>query len=85
MSGVHKGVIGFITQKQSNIYFAGCPCHLLHIAETASKSLPITTKELLVDIYFYLDKSSKRYKTLQDIQVLCGKKTRKILEYRNTQ
>ena len=54
---------------------------LLHIAaETAAKILHIWTDEILVGVYYYLNKSSKRYKALQDCQILGGSDTHKILK-----
>jgi hypothetical protein len=43
----------------------GCPCHLTALlAGKASHELPIKLDDFLIDIYFYLDKSSKRQQTL---------------------
>ena len=58
MVGKHKGVASFIQKKHSQCIVVGCPCHMIHdTVEKASKSLPLAIDELLIDIYFYLDKS----------------------------
>lgn len=63
MIGIHKGVGAFIHKENESIYLNCCPCHLLHLtAKSANKELSIDIEEQLMDIYFYLDKSSKRKK-----------------------
>lgn len=60
----------------------GCPCHLVHIAaENAAKKLPEVIDELLVGIYYYLNRSSKRLELLRSFQQLCDADTWKILEH----
>lgn len=42
-------------------FFTGCACHLMHLAAgKAADQHPVKVVELLVDIYYYLEKSSKR-------------------------
>jgi len=61
MVGIHTGV-GTHIKNKIPIHII-CPCHLLHIAaKTATKQLHVDIEEALVDIFFYLDKSSKRKK-----------------------
>lgn len=47
-------------------------------------SLIFAIDELLIDIYFYLDKSSKRLKTLKSLQIVCDTGVRKILKHGST-
>ena len=42
--------------------------------------LPLSVKDLLIVLYYYLDKSSKRIQTLCEFQELCNIETRKILK-----
>ncbi|KAK6486769.1 zinc finger MYM-type protein 6-like [Huso huso] len=66
--------------ENNSVHVQGCPCHLIHIAER----LPARIDELLIDIYYYLDKSGKRHKQLKQCQDLCGTEARKILKHVNT-
>ena len=60
-------------------------CHLIHIAaERAAHVLPVSAEELLIDIYYYLEKSTKRIQELKQCQVLCGVETHKILKHVTT-
>ena len=83
MTGRNKGCVTHMQQKyKPTIALAGCPCHLIHIAaEKASHRLPVSIDDLLIDIYYYLDKSSKRIQKLRDFQQLCNVEVRKILKH----
>ncbi|XP_063743299.1 uncharacterized protein LOC134866984 [Eleginops maclovinus] len=85
MQGLKAGTAGYINKKNSAVYVLGCPCHLIHLAaEKAAAQLPVSIEELLVDIYFYLDKSSKRKQGLKKFQDLCGVEMRKIVKHVST-
>ncbi|XP_071035344.1 zinc finger BED domain-containing protein 5-like [Parasteatoda tepidariorum] len=61
MAGCNKGVLSYIKQKQPNIKFIGCPCHLVHLAaQKATASLPVDVENLVIKVFYYLEKSSKR-------------------------
>ena len=69
MTGQHKGVYGFMKKQHGDLHLTGCPCHLLHrAAEKACSELPFNIDEVLVDVYYYLDKSSKRQASLEKFQ-----------------
>ena len=85
MQGLGKGLAGFIKRKNSAIYMLGCPCHLIHLAaEKAASQLPVSVEDLLVDVFYYLDKSSKRKQELKHFQELCGVEMRKIVKHVST-
>ncbi|KAJ8050614.1 Zinc finger BED domain-containing protein 5 [Holothuria leucospilota] len=85
MMGKNKGVVAYITQRQSHIYPVGCACHLMALAaKKATKQLPCSVDDVLVDIYFYLDKSSLRQQTLKETHLLHGKEMKKILKHVQT-
>ncbi len=68
-----------------SVFMQGCPCHRIHIAaQNAAEKLAIKIDELLIDIYYYLDKSSSRQVELQKCQELCNSEERKILKHVNT-
>ena len=85
MIGRFKGVAAFVKKEQPTVYIQGCMCHLIHIAaERAAHVLPVSAEELLIDIYYYLEKSTKRIQELKQCQVLCGVETHKILKHVTT-
>ena len=85
MSGQKKGLFGYAKRQQPNMYFAGCPCHLMHIAaKNGAKELPLGVEEILTDIYYYLKYSSKRQTVFKEIQELYDTDTLKVLKYAPT-
>ena len=86
MIGKNKGLTAFISNKNPHIKFIGCCCHLLHRAlQKASKvAIPVDIEFFVIQIYYYLDKSSKRKHELVAYQQLCNEKIHKILKHVNT-
>ena len=69
IKSIINGFIPHVREKQLTVFFAGYFCHLIHIAaEKGSKALLESVEELMMDIYYYLDKSSKRKSNLKKFQ-----------------
>jgi hypothetical protein len=82
MVGKNNGVYGHLLRKNAHIALANCTLHLIHIAaEKAANMLPIPVSDILIDIHYYLRKSSKRQTQLQKFQELHGLEARKILKH----
>ncbi|KAK0050591.1 hypothetical protein Bpfe_019928 [Biomphalaria pfeifferi] len=82
MVGKDKGVLGYMAKQHSNIFMSGSACHLVHIAaEKAASCLPLSIDQLLIDVYYYLDTSSKRQGAFKDMQLLHEVKQNKILKH----
>ena len=85
MVGKDKGVYGHMCRKNPSIFMAGCVCHLIHIAaEKGAACLPFDVSQLLIDVYYYLDKSSKRQSFFKEMQLLHDVKQAKILKHVST-
>lgn len=81
MIGVNKGVFSFCNTKNPSMILQGCSCHLIHLAaQKASSQLCVNIEQFLVQIFYFLEKSSKRLNTLKVYQELCGTKSHKILK-----
>lgn len=85
MTGRHKGVASYIHKVNSSVYINGCVCHLMHLAaDKAAATLSYCIEDLLIDSYYFLDKSSCRKQELKKFQNLCGVDTHKILKHVST-
>lgn len=85
MVGEKSGVAAFIHEENKNTAIIGCPCHRLNLAALkAANAFPTKLDQLLIDIYFFLDKSSKRVARLRELQETLGTETHKILKHVNT-
>lgn len=81
MIGVNKGVFSFCKAKHPSIILQRCSCHLIHLAaQKAAAQLSINIEQFLVQVFYFLEKSSKRLNTLKSHQELCGNKPHKILK-----
>lgn len=87
MLGNKNGVVSVLKAKQESLITIGCPCHLINLAaEKAAATLPWRPNidEVLIDVYYYLNRSAKRKEKLKVFQELYGVDTRKILKHVTT-
>jgi len=81
MTGNKKGVIAFMEKEQPSIYLSGCSLHLVHIAaKKAAECLP-PVDDILVDIYYYFNKSDKRKSEFKEMQELCDLEQRRMIKH----
>ena len=60
MQGANAGGAAFVKEFNPSVYFIGCPCLLMHIAaQKGAKALKCKFDDLIVDIFYYIEKSSK--------------------------
>ena len=82
MTGARKGVFAFCKAKHPNIFLAGCTLHLVHIAaEKGANSLPVPVSEILVDVFYYFQKSSTRKHRLAQFQEMHDVEQQKMLKH----
>lgn len=82
MMGKKNGVAAVLTEAHESIVKIGCPCHLINTAaEKAASCLPAKVDEVLVDIFFYLERSAKRNSSLKEFHEIHNKEFRKILKH----
>ena len=61
MVGKRNSVLSRVISKQPNVFSMGCVCHLAALcAAAALKKLPVSIDNLLIDIYYHFNNSSKR-------------------------
>jgi len=58
MTGRHKGVLGYLHQRNKDIYLMGCPCHLSVLAaKTGGKALKsFDPEDFVIDLFYHFDK-----------------------------
>ncbi|XP_072030090.1 zinc finger MYM-type protein 6-like [Amphiura filiformis] len=82
MMGIHKGVAAFVKKQNPDVFILGCPCHLIHLAaEKGANQLSFSPVSLLIPIFYYLEKSSKRHKEYKEMQTLCNVEQHAILKH----
>lgn len=82
MIGHKKGVFAFPKNKHDDIHLAVSTLHLVHIATAkGADCLPAAVDDILVDIYYYLKRSSKRQHDLSHFQDFYGAEHQKMLKH----
>ena len=65
MMGKHNGVFKRIAEWQPSVYPVACTCHLAHLcAKKAVKELSVDVEQLVINLFYHFDKSSKRKEIL---------------------
>ncbi|KAH6933377.1 hypothetical protein HPB50_014486 [Hyalomma asiaticum] len=69
MVGKKNGVAAVLKEAQENFLVFGCQCHLISLAaEKGAPCLPVKFDKVLVDIFFYLEKSAERKDRLAEFE-----------------
>lgn len=85
MIGTKNGVAAVLKESHENIAIVGCCCHLINLAaQKGSACLPVNVDEVLIDVFYYLEKSSKRKDKLKAFQSLHDVEAKKILKHVST-
>ena len=82
MQGANAGVAAFVKEFNPSVFFIGCPCHLMKIvAQNWAKALKCQLDDLILDIFYYIEKSSKRNQGIKKCQEKFGVPLKTILKH----
>uniref|UniRef100_H2ZU74 DUF4371 domain-containing protein n=1 Tax=Latimeria chalumnae TaxID=7897 RepID=H2ZU74_LATCH len=74
--GKHNGLYTHFEKQNKSIYTTGCPCHIIHnTASYAVKETRFNVDDLLIDLFYYFDKSIKHHLNF------CDQEYKKVLKY----
>lgn len=78
-----------VLQSNPAIYFNGCPCHILHNAaqkagDSFTECCSFDVEELVIDLYYWFYKSTKRKNGLQSYCEFCNQEYRAIVKHVST-
>ena len=89
MIGAHNSFACRCKDQNENIYVLGCPCHLAHIAASNANDAfveisGINVEDLLIDLYYWFEKNTKRKGVLVEYLEFCDQEYMKILKHSST-
>ncbi len=86
MIGVNDSIASRFLEKNPEIFIAGCPCHLAHIAASHANDgfsdiLGLNVEDVCIDCYYWFDKSSKRKGKLLEYFEFCNQDYQAVLKH----
>ena len=86
MIGARNSVASRCKDKNPNIFIAGCPCHLAHLVaseanDAFSEVLSMNIESIIIDVYYWFEKSSKRKGKLAEYFEFCNQDYQQILKH----
>ena len=87
--GCNNAIASRCKNENPEIFISGWACHLAHIAATEANDaftdvLGINIEDVLIDLFYWFDKSSKRKGKLSEYFELCDQDYQKVLKYAST-
>ena len=84
--GKHHSIMTLVHGKNSECYFMGCPCHLVHniashASMTSNKVSGFDVEDLCIDVFYWFDASTKRKGILKDFCTFCDSDYHEIVRY----
>ena len=88
-TGRHNSVISRVHAINPNVYLMGCPCHIAHntasgAADALRNETGFNVEELVVDMFYWFDKSTKQKSSLEEYCCFCDVQYRKIIKHVST-
>ena len=85
MIGCNNSIASHCKNENPYIFNSGCACHLAHIAATEANNaftdvLGINIKDVLINIFYWFDKSLKRKEKLSEYFEFCNQDYQKVLK-----
>ena len=89
MIGCNNSIASRRKNENPDIFISGCACHLAHIAATEANDaftdvLGINIEDVLIDLFYWFDKSSKRKGKLSEYFEFCDQDYQKVLKHVST-
>jgi hypothetical protein len=80
--GIRNSLKSRVLQRNSAIFFNGCPCHMIHNAaqKAAGAFSQFDIEEFTVDLYFWFEKSTKRKNCLRSYCEFCDQEYRSVIK-----
>lgn len=83
--GIRNSLKSRVLQRNSAIFFNGCPCHIIHnaaqkAAGAFTSHIGFDIEEFTVDLYYWFEKSTKRKNCLRSYCEFCDQEYRSVIK-----
>lgn len=87
--GKKNSIMTRVLERNRSVYFNGCPCHIVHnTSASAGSAFSCATgfdvEDMMVDLYYWFDYSTKRKNKLAEYAEFCDQEYRKVLKHVST-
>ena len=87
--GIQNSLKTRIIVRNEAIYFSGCQCHIIHNSEKKGgeafeKTCGFDVEDLVIDLFYWFEKSTKRKNTLKSFCSFCDQDYRSVIKHVNT-
>lgn len=87
--GNRHSIKTMVQEKNPDVFFNGCQCHVVHNTSAAAASAfteatGFDVSDILVDLYYWFDHSSKRKNLLVEYSGFCDQEYRQVIKYAST-
>ena len=84
--GKNNSIASRFLERNENVFIAGCPCHLGHTAasnsdDAFSEYIGINVEDVMVDLFYWFDKSAKRKGKLKEYFEFCNQEYQGVLKH----
>ena len=86
MIGKNNSIASRFLERNENIFIAGCPCHLAHVAasnshDAFSEYIDINVEDVMDDLFYWFDKSTKRIGKPKEYFEFCNQEYQGVLKH----
>ena len=86
MIGKNNSIASRFLERNENVFITGCPCHLGHTAasnsdDAFSEYIGINVEDVMVDLFYWFDKSAKRKGKLKEYFEFCNQEYQGVLKH----
>ena len=87
--GNRHSIKTMVQEKNPDMFFNGCQCHVVHNTSAAAASAfteanGFDVSDILVDLYYWFNYSSKRKNLLVEHSAFCDQEYRQVIKYAST-
>lgn len=82
--GNRHSIKTMVQKKTPDVFFNDCQCHVVHNPSAFTDATGFNVSDILVDLYYWFDQSSKRKNLLVEYSGFCDQEYHQVIKYAST-